>query len=62
MEHEPKQVLSLHARQSLQDCAVCGGTGLVRYPDNQGNECEDPCPVCDGIGLLPAPEQPEAPR
>jgi len=51
---ELQQVICLESlRHYMAQCAVCDGTGKVRYPDNQGNEYEDSCPACDGIGWLP---------
>jgi len=52
MGPELKQELSLNMSNRRQRCGACGGSGKVRYPDNQGNEYEDPCPVCDGTGWV----------
>jgi len=35
-----------------QGCGACGGSGLVRTPDNQGSDWEGDCPVCDGTGWV----------
>lgn len=56
MGMEPKKELQLEMSNRRQRCGVCSGTGLVRYPDNQDSEYEDPCPICDGKGWLPEKE------
>ncbi len=53
MNMEQKPTLRLKLRNRKQRCAVCNGSGLVGYRDNQGNSYTDPCPVCDGTGYFP---------
>lgn len=53
MEQQLEQVFSLVLPERHRHCGVCKGSGKVRYPDNQGSECEDPCPICNGRGWLP---------
>ena len=36
---------------SKRRCAVCGGSGKVRYPI-EDREIEDECPACDGKGWI----------
>ena len=53
MGMELQQVLSIGLRERRRRCGVCGSSGKVRYPDNQGSEWEDECPVCSGLGWIP---------
>jgi phage/plasmid primase-like uncharacterized protein len=59
---ELKQELRLEMSNRRRQCSVCGASGKVRIPDNQGPEAECPCPVCDGTGWMPDIELAEAPR
>jgi DnaJ-class molecular chaperone len=60
MAFELKQELRLEMSNRRTRCAVCGGSGLVRTPDNQGSEWEGGCPVCDGTGWVADIELAEA--